>query len=152
MSNVKRSQFQTTSKAPVSEVWAMMTGAESYPRWTAPFAEGSYYEGAWEQGSRIRFLAPSGDGMVAEIAENRLNEFISIRHLGYYANGTEDTDSDSVRAWAPAYENYTFSSVPEGTKLVVDQDVTDDFAQLMQDMWPKALELLKQLCEGKGTD
>ncbi len=66
--------------------------------------------------------------------------------------GTEDTDSVSVRAWAPAYENHTFSSLPEGTKLIVDQDVTEDFEQYMQDMWPKALELLKQHCEDKGTD
>lgn len=152
MSSVRRIRFQTKIKAPVSVVWEMMLGAESYPQWTAPFSEGSYYDGAWDQGSRIKFLGPSGEGMVAEIAENRPNEFISIRHLGYVANGTEDTDSDSVRAWAPAYENYTFSSVPEGTKLVVDQDVTEDFEQYMQDMWPKALELLKQLCEDKGRD
>jgi uncharacterized protein YndB with AHSA1/START domain len=151
MLNVKRIQAQTTIKAPVSEVWEMMLGAASYPRWTAPFAEGSYYEGSWDRGSRIRFLVPSGDGMVAEIAESRPNEFISIRHLGCVANGTEDTDSDSVRAWAPAYENYTFNSVPAGTRLVVDQDVTEDLEQYMKDTWPIALESLKQLCEEKGA-
>ena len=149
MSNVKRIQFQTTIKAPVSVVWEVMLAAESYPRWTAPFGEGSYYEGSWDQGSRIRFLAASGDGMVAEIAEARPNEFLSIRHLGYVANGTEDIDSDSVRAWAPAYENYSFNSVPEGTRLVVDQDVAEDFEKSMQDTWPQALEVLKQLCEDK---
>lgn len=147
MSNSTRIQFQTTIKAPRSVVWEMMLGAESYPRWTAPFSEGSYYEGSWDQGSRIRFLSPSGDGMVAEIAENRPGEFISIRHLGCVVKGVEDTESESVRAWAPAYENYTFSSVPEGTKLVVDQDVAEDFAQMMQEMWPKAFEELKRLCE-----
>ena len=152
MSKVKRIQFQTTIKAPVSVVWEKMLGAKSYPCWTSPFTEGSYYEGSWSRGSRIRFLTPSGDGMVAEIAENRPNEFISIRHLGCLADGTEDTDSDSVRAWAPAYENYTFNSVTEGTKLVVDQDVTEDFEQFMQETWPKALELLKELCEDQDSD
>lgn len=151
MSNVKRIQFSTTIKAPVPVVWASMLDAESYRRWTKAFAEGSYYEGSWSQGSRIRFLIPSGDGMVAEIAENRPNEFISIRHIGFIINGIEDTESDSVRAWAPAFENYTFSSVPEGTKLVVDQDVTADFEQFMTDTWPKALGLLKQLCEDKAV-
>ena len=151
MSNVKRIQFSATIKAPVAVVWELMLGAESYPRWTKAFTEGSYYEGSWSQGSRIKFLSPSGDGMVAEIAENRPNEYISIRHLGYIANGVEDTESDSVRAWAPAFENYTFSSVPEGTRIVVDQDVTADFEQFMKDTWPKALELLKKLCEGLGT-
>ena len=152
MSKVRRIQFQATIEAPVSVVWETMLGAKSYPRWTAPFSEGSYYEGSWEQGSRIRFLSPSGDGMIAEIAENRPHELISIRHLGYIVKGTEDTDSEAVRAWAPAYENYAFSSVPEGTELVVDQDVTEDFEQLMRRMWPKALELLKQLCEERAAD
>ena len=151
MSNVKRIQFHTTIKAPVAVVWETMLGAESYPRWTTAFAEGSYYEGSWSQGSRIRFLSPSGDGMVAEIAENRPNELISIRHLGYIVNGVEDTESDSVRAWAPAFENYSFSSVPDGTRIVIDQDVTEDFEQFMRDTWPKALELLKQLCEDEGS-
>lgn len=151
MSNVKRLEFSTTIKAPVAVVWEVMLGAESYPRWTAVFAEGSYYEGSWSQGSRIKFLVPSGDGMVAEIAENRPNEFISIRHLGYIANGIEDTESEAVRAWAPAFENYTFLSVPEGTRLVVDQDVSEDFEQSLKGTWSKALELLKQLCEDKGA-
>ena len=66
-------------------------------------------------------------------------------------NGVEDTESESVRAWAPAFENYTFITVPEGTRLVVDQDVTADFEQCMKDTWPKAFELLRQLCEDQGA-
>ncbi len=114
-------------------VWEVMLGAETYRRWTTAFADSSYYEGSWRQGSRIRFLSLTGDGMVAEIAENRPNEFISIRHLGYIVNGIEDTESEAVRAWAPAFENYTFAAVPEGTRLVVDQDATADFEQYMND-------------------
>jgi hypothetical protein len=39
--------------------------------------------------------------MIAEIAEHRPNEFISIRNLGFIAKGVEDTGSDAVRARAP---------------------------------------------------
>jgi hypothetical protein len=151
MSDVKRIQLHTTIQAPVDVVWEVMLGADSYPRWTTAFAAGSYFEGSWDQGSRIKFLIPSGDGMIAEIAENRPKEFISIRHLGFIVNGVEDTESDAVRAWAPAYENYSFSSIPEGTKVVVDQDVTGEYEQLMNDTWPKAFELLKDLCEEEGA-
>ena len=133
MSNVKRMQIDTLIKAPVALVWEVMLDAENYSLWTAPFCEGSYYDGSWNQGSRIRFLSPSGDGMVAEIAENRPHEFIS------------------VRSWAPAYENYTFCQVPEGTQLVVEQDVTEDYEQSMKEIWPKALDQLKQLCEDKSN-
>ena len=151
MSTVKRVQFHTTIRAPAAVVWEVMLGPETYPRWTKAFAEGSYFEGDWSQGSRIRFLVPPGDGMVAEIAESRPHEFVSIRHLGFIANGMEDTESASVRAWAPAYENYTLTPVEEGTRIVVDQDVTQEFEACMRETWPKAFELLRKLCEEEGA-
>ena len=151
MSEVKRIQFQTVIKAPVSVVWEKMLGADSYTRWTAPFGEGSYYDGSWDQGSRIKFLTPSGDGMVAEIAENREHELLSIRHVGCVFQGTEDTESEAVQAWAPAYEIYTFSAAPEGTELLIDQDVTEESESSVKKTWPKALEVLKQLCEGAAA-
>ncbi len=98
MSSVKRLQFTTEINAPGSVVWKHVTSPEGYKNWTSAFAEGSHFKGSWEQGSKIQFLSPSGDGMVAEIAENRENEFISIRHLGFIANGVEDTTSEAVKA------------------------------------------------------
>ncbi|MBL8352861.1 MAG: SRPBCC domain-containing protein [Burkholderiaceae bacterium] len=147
MSSVKRIQFTTVIEAPAARVYALMIDPQSYRDWTSAFAEGSHYEGSWAQGQRIRFLSPSGDGMFAEIAENRPGEFISIRHLGFIAQGVEDTASDSARSWAPAYENYSFQAVPQGTRLVIDQDVTADFEAYMMEAWPKALARLKTLCE-----
>ena len=151
MSTVKCIQFTATINAPVPTVWRFMIGPESYKRWASAFTEGSYFEGSWKQGVKIKFLSPSGDGMVAEIAQNRKNEFISIRHLGFISNGVEDTTSESVRAWAPAYENYTFISVPEGTKLVIELNVVREWEQYMNEAWPKALALLKQLSEAEGA-
>jgi len=144
---VKRIQFSTTISAPVVKVFELMIGSESYKQWTSAFAEGSYFEGSWQQGQRMKFLSPNGDGMVAEIAEHRPNAFISIRHLGYIVNGAEDTESEAVRGWAPAYENYTFVDAPEGTRLIIDQDVTEEFESYIAEAWPKALKRLKALCE-----
>lgn len=128
-------------------VYERMIDSESYKDWTSAFAEGSRYEGSWDKGERIRFLGPSGDGILSEIAENRPNEFISIRHLGLINNGVEDTESDAVRAWTPAYENYIFQTVPEGTRVVVDMDVAEEWEKHMTDHWPQALARLKALCE-----
>lgn len=148
MASVKRVQFSIVIAAPAAQVFNAVIGLDSYRQWTSAFTEGSTFEGSWQQGQRIRFLAPSGDGMVAEIAEHRPNEFISIRHLGFIANGVEDTTSEAVRAWAPAYENYTFVATAGGTKLVVDQDVAAEWESDISEAWPKALALLKALCEG----
>ena len=56
------------------------------------------YEGAWKQGARVRFLGPSGDGMVAEAAKCRPPEFLSLKHLGFVKDGVEDTQSEMVEA------------------------------------------------------
>jgi hypothetical protein len=147
----KRIQFAVSINASAATVWRHVTALESYKRWASAFMEGSTFDGSWTQGSRIRFVSPSGEGMVAEIAESRENEFISIRHLGFIANGVEDTTSEAVSAWAPAYENYTFISTPEGTKMVVDQDVAAEWEEYLSQAWPKALVLLKGLSESSSA-
>ncbi|MBM4118209.1 SRPBCC domain-containing protein [bacterium] len=151
MSARERLQFSIVIAAPAKRVYEALIGPASFKEWTAPFMEGSYFEGSWQQGARIRFLGPGGGvGMVAEIAENRPHEFISIRHLGFVAKGVEDTESEAVCAWAPAYENYTLLRVVEGTQLVVDMDAFGDMTDFMTETWPKALARLKALCEGEG--
>jgi hypothetical protein len=63
----------------------------------------------------------------------------------------EDTTSESIRAWAPCYEKYTFTDEAGGTRLKVDSDVFGDFETFMADTWPRALTQLKALCEGKAA-
>lgn len=139
--------FSVSIRAPRALVWQKMLGDAGYRLWTAPFCDGSYYDGSWDKGAKIRFLSPRGDGMTAEIAENRLHEYISIRHLGEIAKGVEDTKSDKVRAWAPAYENYTFADTGGGTTVTVTVEALAGFEQFMQDTFPGALERLRLICE-----
>ena len=139
--------FSTDIRASRQTVWETMLGHDSYRLWTAEFAEGSYFEGAWEPGARVRFLVPSGHGMVSEVAECRPPEFLSLKHLGYVKDGVEDTESEMVKAWAPAFENYTLTSAGLSTHLAIDIDVTPEWEEYMTKAWPKALAALKQLCE-----
>jgi hypothetical protein len=124
----------------------------TYRVWTEAFASGSHYVGAWSKGSKILFLGPDPDtgklgGLVARIAENRLHEFISIEHLGVVQDGKEDTTSDAVKAWAGAHENYSFKEKNGVTEVAVDVDAAEDFKEMFEGMWPKALQKLKELAE-----
>lgn len=139
--------FETEIAAPVEKVWEIMLSPEGYAQWTAPFHVGSHFEGSWSEGERIHFLAPGGSGMVAIIDKNRRHEFISIRHIGFVVNGVEDTTSEAVQDWAPAFENYRFASVPGGTRLTVELEVLADWEEFMIDTWPTALAALESLCE-----
>lgn len=143
----QRLHFHITINAPRNIVWDTMLAPDTYRDWTSAFCEGSYYEGSWTQGSRIRFLSPDGDGMCSEIAESWPHDSISIRHLGYINKGVEDTTSDAIRQWAPAFENYHFTDNGSSTTLHVEQDVTAEFEPYMKDAWPRALERLKIICE-----
>ena len=62
-----------------------------------------------------------------------------------------DTTSEAVKAWAPAYENYTFLAVPAGMRMVVDQDVAAEWETYICEAWPKALVLLKKLSEASDS-
>lgn len=104
----------------------------------------------WEQGQKIRFLTPEGEGMFSTIEENRPYEFVSIHHLGTVKNGSEDTQSEDARRWGDAWEKYEFKDVAGGTELVVDVDTPEEMESFMQETWPKALGRLKATCEARA--
>ena len=134
--------------APVQIVWSTMLEDETFRQWTSAFTEGSHFKGSWEEGEKILFLGPEGNGgMVSTIAENRPHEFISIKHIGVIKDGVEDTESEEVKKWAPAYENYTFEEKNGKTELSVDMDIGEEHKETFSEMWANALKQLKNLCE-----
>lgn len=149
---MQKLKFSIEINAPKEKVWDTMLDDKTYRRWTAAFNEGSYYKGDWSKGSKIIFLGPNPEtgkegGMVSRIAENKPYEFISIEHLGIINDGVEDTTSDAVKPWAGSLENYTFKEINGKTELLVDMDINDDYKEMFEDMWPNALQKLKELAE-----
>ena len=149
---MQKLHFSMLINAPKDKVWHAMLDDQPYREWTNAFNEGSYYKGSWEKGSKILFLGPDPNtgeegGMVSRIAENKPYEFISIEHLGIVQNGVEDTTSEAARKWAPAFENYTFNDKDGATEVLVDIDIEDEHAQMFNEMWPEALQKLKELAE-----
>ena len=145
--------FSITINAPKAKVWNTMLDDKTYRVWTEAFTPGSHYVGDWRKGSKILFLGPDPKtgqlgGMVSRIKENRLHEYISIEHLGVVQDGKEDTTSDAVKPWAGAHENYTFKEKDGKTEVLVDMDSSGgEFEEMFKDMWPKALQKLKELAE-----
>jgi len=146
-------RFSIVINAPKEKVWNTMLDDATYRVWTEAFASGSHYVGDWSQGSKILFLGPDPTtgkmgGMVSRIKENRLHEYISIEHLGMVSDGKEDTTSEAVQAWAGVHENYTFKDKAGATELLVEMDSSGgEFEEMFKDMWPKALQKLKELAE-----
>jgi hypothetical protein len=149
MEKLHQTIFINASRA---HVWDVMLADETYREWTSAFSLGSYFKGDWSEGSKILFLGPDpnggGDGgMVSRIRENRLHEFISVEHLGIVQNGIEDTESAAAKAWAPAFENYTFADSNGGTELTIDMDIQSEEKATFDGMWAAALARLKAIAE-----
>ena len=148
---MEKLKYSIVINSPKQKVWNIMLEDKTYRIWTEEFSPGSHYIGNWDQGSKILFLGPSNDGklagMVSRIKENKFHKYISIEHLGEVYDGVEDTTSDRVKVWAGALENYTFNNKDGKTELVVDLDINEEFKEMFEGMWPKALQKLKSLCE-----
>ncbi len=149
---LKTQHYSIHINAPKEKVWDTMLGEDTYRQWTSAFNEDSYFKGSWDEGSKMLFLGPNPEtgeegGMLARIKENRLYEFISIEHIGLVMGGVEDTTSEEAQKWAPAFENYTFTEKDGGTEVLVEIDLLEEHVDMFDEMWPKALEKLKEIAE-----
>ncbi len=150
---MQKIHFSIQINAPKEKVWDAMLGNATYREWSEPFHAGSYYKGDWSEGSKMLFLGPDETGkkeggMVSRVKENRKYEFISIEHLGIVMNGVEDTTSEEATKWTPAFENYTFTEKDGGTEVSVDMEAAnDEYKEMFEGMWPKALLKLKEISE-----
>jgi len=145
---MERIYFKIEINAPKEKIWDILLGEKTYPLWTAPFSPGSRAITDWKEGSKTLFVNAEGDGMISKIAEHIPNEYISIHHLGMYVNGVEDYDSEEVKKWSGALENYKLSILDGKSLLSVEMDTVEDHKTYFEEKWPLALEKVKELAEG----
>lgn len=151
---MKKIQFKIDIYSPVAKVYKTMLGLEdksTYEAWTTEFNPTSTFEGSWEKGSKILFIGTGEDGekggMIAEIAENIPNRFVSIRHYGILKGNTEITSGEEVEKWAGGEENYSFEEQNGITTVTVEVDVIEDYLDYFHSTYPKALQKLKEIVE-----
>ncbi|TDH28605.1 SRPBCC domain-containing protein [Segetibacter sp. 3557_3] len=134
--------FSITIDAPRERVWECLWSDEGYRTWTAAFSAGSYAESDWEQGSRVVFLTPSGEGMFGIIERKVEFEIMRFKHIGEIINGVEER-----KEWEGAIEEYLLSESNGKTVLQVNMDTSEDYVSMFQGVFPKALNILKEESE-----
>lgn len=147
---MKKSNYKIDINAPVSKVYETMIGKETYKQWTAEFNPTSDFEGSWNKGDKIYFTGEhegKKGGMIAEVAENIPNKFISIRHVGMLEGENEITSGPQVEEWAGALENYSFEENNGTTTISIDVDTNEEYLDYFDTTWPKALQKLKEISE-----
>lgn len=142
-----KTEFSTKIKAPAKKVWDVLWTDDTYRKWTSVFHEGSYVVTDWKEGSKALFLAPNGDGMYSTIAKNIPNEYMSIKHIGVVKDGKEQPLDEESKKWSGSLENYTLKETNGETKLIVDVDIAEEYKDFFNGVFPKALNIVKELAE-----
>ena len=146
-------KFSTSIQALVTDVYEKMLDEKTYREWTKAFNAESQYVGSWKKGSMIRFIGVDEKGqrggMVSRVKENMPSKFLSIEHLGIIQGDKEIMSGQGVEEWAGALENYKFIADGKKTLVEVSMDANQEFKSYFSETWPKALELLKKICEKK---
>jgi len=133
--------------APPERVWRVLWEDATYRQWTAAFMEGSYAETDWQEGSPVRFLGPSGEGMLGHIVTSRCPELLDIEYDGLVLAGEDDTDSEAARDYRGAKETYRLTANGEGTRLDVSAPMGEKYYDDMLIAWDRALARLSELAE-----
>lgn len=137
--------FSIKINAPKERVWDKLWSDAGYRQWTSAFAQGSYAESDWEEGSPIKFLGPNGEGMFAIIEKKVPLQEMTFKHLGEIKDGKEEP-----KDWAGARESYFLREVNGLTELDVSLDTTEDFQNYFKETFPKALQVVKQISEERS--
>lgn len=150
---MEKLHFTTTINASKEKVWNTLWDRESYKKWTKAFSDTSDVEtDNWKKGSKVIFGDGTGNGMISTVAANKPYEFMSFKHLGQITDGVEDTTSDKVKDWVGAMENYTLKENNGQTELLIESDISAEYKDMFEKMWPTALQAIKELSEARGKD
>jgi hypothetical protein len=145
---MKQLNFSINIDAPKKKVWQVLWNDDTYRKWTEVFSEGSYAESDWNEGSKIHFLSPEGEGMYSKIEKKIPDEYMSFKHLGVMKEGKEQPLDEEAKKWAGAMENYTLKQNGNSTELKVDLQIAEGNEKYFDEKFPKALEKVKELSEG----
>lgn len=140
-------EFTIKIKGSAEKVWDVLWKEETYKKWTSVFCEGSYTISEWNQGDKIHFMSPNGEGMYSVIETKTPNEYMAFKHLGEMKNFEELPIDEETKKWTGAMETYRLIPEEEFTTLIAQVDVVEKYLDYFKETFPKGLEKVKELSE-----
>lgn len=133
--------FETEINATPEKVWDTLWQEESFIAW-APTLDSSYYEGNFQQDSKIYFFGEDRNGMYSFVEKNIPEKEMKFQHLGWIIDGEE-----SPQNWENSWETYLLEESPNGTQLKIEVNALDEFADFFSSNYPKMIQKVKELAE-----
>lgn len=144
---MKTLKFSVHIAAPREVVWNIMWGKESSKKWLSLLQEGTYAVTDWNEGSKIMFLSPNGDGMNSVIQRKIPNEVMSFKHLNVLKQGSEASANDGDKKLEGVTENYYLHEEDGITQLKVEIETTEEYVKYFETAFPMALKKIKDMAE-----
>jgi len=144
---MKLLEFSIEIKAPKEKVWFALWDDDTYREWTTAFCEGSYAISSWEEGAKIFFLAPNGDGMSSVVFENKPYDRMIFKHITEIYGKKESPIDEKIATWTGAKESYFLTEINGITTLKVVNETVEAFESFFQNTMPNALAKVKDIAE-----
>ncbi|WP_409417439.1 SRPBCC domain-containing protein [Flavobacterium sp. PS2] len=142
-------EFVIRIKAPVETIWSVLWEDETYKKWTSVFCEGSHTISDWNEGDKIHFMSPNGEGMYSVIETKIPNEYMAFKHLGEIKDFKELPIDEATKKWSGAMETYRLTEEDGFTVLEAKVDTLEKYIDYFKEVFPKGLEMVKELSEEK---
>lgn len=140
-------EFKIEIEAPKEKVWKVLWDDETYRQWTSAFCEGTYAISDWNEGSKIQFLSPNGEGVNSVIESKIINEYMAFRHISELKN-FEDISVDAIpQGWAGGIETYRLTQNNAVTTLDITMDCIEKYVEYFNKVFPESMEIIKRLSE-----
>lgn len=143
---MKKLEFDIRINAPRQKVWDVLWTDDTYRQWTSVFGEGSKAVSDWNEGSRILFLNKDDDGMYSLIEKKVPNEEMVFLHQGEVVKGVKKS-GDTDKGWPESRESYFLEEDGAATKLRVELETPEDYAEYFGKTFPRSLVIVKELAE-----
>ena len=144
---MEKMSFTIKIEAPRERIWETLWNDETYREWTKFFEQGSHAVSDWEEGSEVKFLTSTGEGMYSVIDKKIENEYIRFKHLGSVIKGERVPFQGEHASWAGALETYELKDSERAVELTAEVDTVAEYVDFTNDTFPKALSKLKELSE-----
>ena len=140
-------RFSIEIHAAKDRVWDTLWQDETFRDWASIIDPGTYMVGDLREGEEIQFIsASSGYGVTSLVEKVVAGEYLLLRHR---ADTQDDGKREREKEWTGGEESYSLAEKEGTTTLTGAFDVPPELEDYFEANYPKALERVKALAEGK---
>ena len=144
---MKEMKFTVEINASREKVWDTLWQDKTFRQWASVIDPGTYMVGELKEGSKVQFISlSSGYGVTSLVEKLTPGEFLLLRH---HADTQEEGKRERENEWTGGKESYSLTEKDSLTTLTVVFDVPSELEEEFNISYPKALEQVKVLAEGK---